>query len=65
MNKENVLQLLGNIKYNRFVGITAFEVVQYAVNAGLLVRTSVGNFKLTAKGEDLFSTKISWEEAIK
>jgi len=65
MDQEKVLHLLGNIKYKRFVGITAFEVVQYAVDACLLARTPVGNFVLTSKGEDLFSTKILCDDMIK
>jgi hypothetical protein len=65
MDKHKVLQLLGNIKHDRYAGITEFEVVRYAVSSGLLIRTSVGNFELSPKGEDLLSNKISWDDMIK
>ena len=65
MNKEKVLQLLSNIQYNRYVGITEFEVIRYAISAELLIRTSVGNFELSAKGVDLLNHKISWDDVIK
>lgn len=65
MDQEKVLHLLGNIKHHRYVGITEFEVIRYAVNAELLIRTPVGNFELTVKGADLLNNKISWDGVIK
>ncbi|MGZ3767049.1 MAG: hypothetical protein ACXVA2_20470 [Mucilaginibacter sp.] len=65
MKKDKVLQLLSNVQYDRYVGITEFEVIRYAINAGLLIRTPVGNFELSAKGEDLLNHKISWDDVIK
>jgi len=65
MDEKKVSQLLGNFQYNQFVGITGFEVIRYALNAELLVRTPVGNFALTIKGEELLNHKISRDELIK
>jgi len=61
MDQENVLQLLGNIKHHRYAGITEFEVVRYAIRAELLIRTPMGNFELSAKGDDLLNQKIPWD----
>lgn len=65
MDHEKVLHLLGNIKHNQYVGTTEIEVVNYAVTTGLLVRTSIGNFELSPKGENLLNNKISWDDIIK
>jgi hypothetical protein len=65
MDKTQVLQLLSNIKYHRYVGITEFEVVRYAVSAGLLIRTAHGNFELSPKGEDLLNNNILWDDITK
>jgi hypothetical protein len=59
MNKNDVIQLLRTIKDKVYVGVTKFEVIDFTTHEGLLERTEVGNFSLTAKGQDLLNGKIS------
>jgi hypothetical protein len=38
MDHEKVLQLPGNVKYNRFIGITDFDIVRHATGTELNIK---------------------------
>jgi len=62
MNKSDLLDLLATIYNKKYIGAVSIDLVQFAINKGLIERTSIGNFQLTNKGEDLLNQQISWDE---
>jgi GTPase len=65
MDKDRVLRLLDNIEHERYVSIAEFNVVHYAVDAGLLTHAKQGGFTLAEKGKQFLKQMFLLDELIK
>ncbi len=58
MDRESIIILLQNIKTKEYIGVSSIEAVNYSIEEGLIIRTLLGNFKLSEKGEDFLNGKL-------
>jgi hypothetical protein len=58
MDREIIIRLLENVKAKANIGAASIEAVDYCIKNGLLERTSLGNFKLSQKGEDVLNLHV-------
>jgi hypothetical protein len=66
MDKEPIMLMLQSIKNTASVGpkpykYTPGDRVLFALEHGLLARSSTGNLVMTEKGDNLLTGKLNWE----
>ena len=64
MNKEDVLNFLTRVQHKTYIGVASLELIQFVIDKGLVDRTTIGNFRITKKGNDFLGNKISLDELI-
>ena len=59
MDKDIILELLNNVRTSKLIGIVPIEIIESALENGLLKRTRLGNFELSDKGAKLLEESLT------
>jgi len=59
MDKDIILELLNNVRTSKLIGIVPIEIIESALENGLLERTKFGNFELSDKGAKLLEGNLT------
>lgn len=65
IDEQSMIAMIAHIKHQKLIGPNTddhpiAERVEYALDKGLITHLRDGNFKITAKGEDLLNGSLPW-----